>query len=70
MRGPRNIWVFLAAGYIDLTSGRVGWPGEMDWGEAPVHVYMMGRDKSAWEESIVELRRGGGHNHRAVVFSC
>ena len=45
----------------------------MAWGDglggAPVHVYMMGRDESTWEESIVELTKGGGHNHRVVVFS-
>jgi len=32
-------------------------------------MYMTRRDESAWEESIVELSRGGEHNHRGVVFS-
>ena len=39
LRGPRNIWVHLAAGYVDLSSGRVGWPGDMDLGGTSTYVY-------------------------------
>ena len=39
LRGPRNIWVHLAAGYVDLSSGRVGWPGEMDLRGTSTYVY-------------------------------
>lgn len=63
LRGPCDIWVHLAVGYIDLPSGREGRAGEMERGggtgePTSICVVMTGRDESTQEESVVELRRG------------
>ena len=42
LRGPCDIWVHLAVGYIDLPSGREGWAGEMDGagaGSPPAYMW-------------------------------